>query len=90
MTNDEIKELIEKNRTTPINKEAHEILVRYGWKFLMTDDESGYDYPGRELTLVVARSGAWRVYEPTSYREHILADGLIEDLEAWLKEEWQK
>lgn len=68
----------------PVNQEAHDLLIKYGWKFLGTDDESGYE----ELTLIVSLpSGAWRVIEPTAYREHMLADGLPNELEDWLKGE---
>lgn len=70
----------------PVDQEAHDLLLKYGWKFLGSDDESGYDFPGQELTLIVSPSGAWRVIKPTSYREHLLVCGLPDELEEWLKE----
>jgi hypothetical protein len=71
----------------PINDEAHTLLTAYGWELLGTDDESGYKDPNNgEDTLVVSRSGAWRHYVPTSYMEHIDADGLPDELEDYLKE----
>ena len=67
---------------TPVNQEAHEILLKMGFVFLGSDDESGYEHPKlSENTLIVSPSGAWRLIEPTSYSEHMRADGLPDDME---------
>ena len=71
----------------PVNKEAHELLTRFGWKLLGSDDESGYQDPfNEEDTLIVSRSGAWRHIVPTTCKEHVDADGLPDELEEFLEE----
>lgn len=70
----------------PVNKEAHEILTKLGFKLLGTDCESGYEHPSLvENTLIVTPSGNWRLIEPTSYAEHMRADGSLDDLQEELE-----
>jgi hypothetical protein len=86
MSFSEMNSTIKKLRESPVNDEAHQLLTEHGWKLLGTDDESGYQDPfDPEGTLIVSRSGAWRHIIPTSYMEHIDADGLPDELEDYLK-----
>lgn len=67
-------------------KQTIEIAESFGWKQLGDDGEVGMGHERwPEDTLIVSRSGAWRQIEPTSYAEHVRADGADgTDLEAWL------